>query len=520
MSASALAPGARTGVTRHLGHLKPPAKGSKFTFNSSRIQHTPNFVHPRDRIAFWNIVPGDEVRLRAGRVGENLGYDLKEKLRGEGKVISVDKKRNLAWLVNIDELNPRAPTNIKHVVPRIVDPDDPSKGFSNNTLEVARPVHYSNLMLRIPSLKGAKEGETHYAVRLERKNTYYSRFLNRWVWQRFAIIRNDDGTTSRIHVPWPEAPYRANQARPDTAGKELVNEETWLPWSPSDPVHLTPERPWSSAQSEAEVAARRAELARAEHAKAEAAKEARGDAHQRRLGMYAGFVTKSRPKRLPVPQPPTASELLSYSSQSLSVWASALAVREHVSGGGKSFAPADYLDFAPTVGPAAGGDWALPLDPQGFKLAAFRRDSKTGKLVAANSRGSPGSSSPVLSKAHFDSMPVEILMESELSNPHGLKARRRRREQKQALLTFAKMQEAKEDDRAIKALRKHIKAKMMMQESTRRKAEEVISSTAAGAAALETSATMETKQSGAEESISEAIATQAGEDLETDDGRT
>ncbi|CAO1617767.1 unnamed protein product [Parajaminaea phylloscopi] len=518
MSGSALVPGSRSGITRHLGHLKPPAKGSKWKVAPNKVFHTPNFVQPHDRIAFWNIVPGDEVRLRAGRVGQDLGFDQREKMRGEGKVLSVDKTRNLAWLVDLDEANPRAPKSIKHVIPRLVDPDDPSKGYSSNTIEVARPVHYSNLMLRLPEVQGEKTPGPRYAVRLERKNAYFSRRLRRWVWQRFAVVRNDDGTTSRIHVPWPAAPYYANEARPDTAGKDQVKEESWLPWSPMDPVHLTPERPWSSRQSEEDVVVRRAELSRAAQ-EAARAKKAQEAGQQRRLGMYAGFAAKSRPKMPPVPQPPTASELLSYSRESLAEWASDPAVRQHISGGGRSFAPDDYLDFAPPMGPGAGGDWTLPLDPQGFQMAAFRRDAKSGKLVGAAEGSSSGiAAARALSKAHFDSMPVELLMTAELTNPRGIKVRRRRREQEQALAAMEAVQTGEDDKEAVEQLRAYMKGKMVMDESAKLQAagEALAAATVTDTAAAATSAES-AEATGPETAVSEEIATQAEPDaVETD----
>lgn len=460
--------GAKTGVTRSLGHLKPPKKGTQHNVPPAKVAHTPKFVQPEDRIAFWNIVPGDEVRLRTGRVGENLGYDAREKIRGEGKVVSIDKQRNLAWLTDIDENNPRAPKNLKHMIPRVLDPEDLEKGYTPNTMEIPRPVHYSNLMLRIPPIKGESQTDSRFAVRIERKNTHYNKHLQRWVWQRFAVVRNDDGTTSRIHVPWPEGPHQTNQPRPDTASKEEVAEETWLPWSPMDPVHMTPERPWSSEQSEEDTMLLRAQRARVAEEQAKAAKAARGDEPQRRLGSYAGFASKKKPKKPPVPQPPTASELLSYSSQSLSAWASDPLVRQHVAEGGRSFAPSDYLDFAPTVGPAAGGDWQLPLDEQGFKLAAFRRDSKTGKLISTSTddNGASGSSERVLSRAHFDSMPVELLMGSELSNPHGLKQRRRRHAEMQVLTAMEAQEAAEADEAAVKDLRRYVKDQIFLKEFT------------------------------------------------------
>lgn len=87
---------------RSLQHMQPPTKGSKFAIKApTHAAHRPKFVQPKDRIPFWNIVPGDHVKLRHGRVGQNEGLD-QEKVRGEGVVLSIDREKNWIWLRDVD----------------------------------------------------------------------------------------------------------------------------------------------------------------------------------------------------------------------------------------------------------------------------------------------------------------------------------------------------------------------------------------------------------------------------------
>ncbi len=117
-------------VLRSLRHLNPPTKGSKFAIRApSHAAHTPKFVQPKDRIPFWNIVPGDHVKLKSGRVGQQDGLDSDEKIRGEGIVVRIDREKNWLWLRDVDDKNKLAPKAIRHIIPRLVDPLAPEKGY-------------------------------------------------------------------------------------------------------------------------------------------------------------------------------------------------------------------------------------------------------------------------------------------------------------------------------------------------------------------------------------------------------
>lgn len=60
---------------------------------------TPTYVPPKDRIAFWNIVPGDVVRVRSGAVAHD---EHGQKIRGEGIVQSIDRTTNRVYLRDLD----------------------------------------------------------------------------------------------------------------------------------------------------------------------------------------------------------------------------------------------------------------------------------------------------------------------------------------------------------------------------------------------------------------------------------
>ena len=147
-------------VLRSLDHLRANTS-NKFTrsLRPTYAQTPPPYVAPKDRIAFWNIVPGDTVRLRTGAVAHD---EQNRPIRGEGVVTSVDRTTNRIYLRDVNEEQNLAPKNLKHTVPRLVDPEaGPEKGFSGNVTHVPRPVHYSKVMLKVP-------GTEQYASRIVR----------------------------------------------------------------------------------------------------------------------------------------------------------------------------------------------------------------------------------------------------------------------------------------------------------------------------------------------------------------
>ena len=87
-------------VLRSLDHMWQ-GTNNKF-INKLRPTHaapTPPYVPPKDRIAFWNIVPGDVVKLRSGAVAHD---ENGRKIRGEGIVQSIDRTTNRVLLRALD----------------------------------------------------------------------------------------------------------------------------------------------------------------------------------------------------------------------------------------------------------------------------------------------------------------------------------------------------------------------------------------------------------------------------------
>ncbi|SPO31722.1 uncharacterized protein UTRI_06572_B [Ustilago trichophora] len=431
--------GTTAGVLRSLRHLNPPTKGSKFAIKApSHAAHRPKFVQPKDRIPFWNIVPGDHVKLRCGRVGQKEGLDSKDKIRGEGIVVSIDREKNWLWLRDVDDNNKLAPKAIRHIVPRLVDPLQPEKGYGPNTTDIPRPIHYSNVMLKIP-------GSDQFAVRLSRSAAKYDKRKGMYIWKRYATVKASDEKLletgkafEKVEVPWPTLPGKRRFLDSTMSDRNVVEAESWAPWRPEDPVLLPERKRVTSPQSE-----RRAELLTLQRIKLDAAKatQAGPSAPAYALGTYAGFK-QSRVKPPPIAQPPTPAETIRLRTDAASEWASGDAIEAHRQEGGLSFLWRDYLDVAPRQGPASGGDWSeLPASTPKGGLDA-RRSPRDGRLTDGVSRND------------VDRMPIELLMAKDLTNERGLKWRMRRWKEKQV----EKQQDAIEEHRARSELLKELDA--------------------------------------------------------------
>ncbi|KAJ1021781.1 hypothetical protein NDA13_005394 [Ustilago tritici] len=432
--------GVTVSVLRSLKHLHPPTKRSKFAIKApSHATHQPKFVQPKDRVPFWNIVPGDHVKLRNGRVGVKEGLDSTEKIRGEGIVVSIDRQKNWLWLRDVDENNKLAPKAIRHIVPRYVDPLQPENGYGPNITEIPRPVHYSNVMLNIP-------GSDQFAVRLSRSAAKYDKRRGMFVWKRYATIKASEKKLletgkafEKVEVPWPRLPGKRRLLDDTMSDRHVVEAESWAPWRPEDPVLLPERKGITSPQSE-----RRAQIETLERRKLEAwkrASRAGPSAPANAYGTYAGFK-QGRVKPPPIAQPPTPAETIRSRTDAASEWASGDAIKAHRQEGGLSFLWRDYLDVAPQQGPASGGDWSeLPVSTHRGGLDA-RRSPRDGRLTNGVSRND------------VDRMPIELLMSRDLTNDRGLKWRMRRWKEKKA----EEQQEAIQERRAQSELLKELDA--------------------------------------------------------------
>ncbi|CAD6899679.1 unnamed protein product [Tilletia controversa] len=408
-------------VLRSLRHMLPSHLPSSYTKHQRRMvpthmRHVPAFVHITNRIKYWNIVPGDEVKVRAGKSvisndQSKIGAGRAAKVRGQGTVQTIDRTRNWVWLRDPDDNTRLAPTSIRHTVPRLVDPTDPSKGYTGTTTRIPRPLHYSNLMLKVP-------GTDLFASRVVRSSVRYDRTRAMFSWKRYGIVKKEDGAVERVEIPWPKLPSRKKELNETSAPAAVVNAQSFIPWAPEDPVHY-PEtffnklgRAYSTPAGEALAAKLRqlrlqddnARIANAPNIKPSNTFPLPADAQ----GKYPGFEKlygdpRSKQPR-PIAQPPTPAETVVAATESRDTWASDPDVKAHILAGGNAFTPSDYLDLAPPEGPAMGGDWTY------------------GTLSARPTHhGTPTTLQDV------DTMPIELLMRKELANEGGLKWRMRAR---------------------------------------------------------------------------------------------
>ena len=247
-----------------------------------------------------------------------------------------------------------------------------------------------------------------------------------YLWRRYATYRNPATSSyERVEVPWPSVSSKRRIKTTELASKDVVESESWIPWRPEDPVFLPPEfetrlgrqrsTPEGEAKAEAQQILREAALS-AFRAEANATKSAQPAG----AGTYAGFENSKRLKAKlnrppPIAQPPTPSETLTLSQKTLASWSQDPDVLTHVKeNGGRAFSAADYLDLAPSFGPASGGDWQAlePVPPPGSTMEqGEQRDAVTGKL-----KNKP-------SQDQVDAFPLELLMKTDLIK-EGSRARR------------------------------------------------------------------------------------------------
>ncbi|KAG6818845.1 hypothetical protein H0H93_001082, partial [Arthromyces matolae] len=169
--------------TKNFRHLLPIPK--KFLKRFSIRDPLPKTVRPRDRIKYWNIVPGDQIRL------------LGDKNNTLHEVLSINRFSNRVFV--------KGQSNTGEV------PDGkipPSKNY-----------HYSRCQLFLGNYEfppTAKEPKTHivpvFAKRVGTSRPFWNRFFGRYDWQRFAIKTVPTVShlvDTRISIPWPKPAVRS-----------------------------------------------------------------------------------------------------------------------------------------------------------------------------------------------------------------------------------------------------------------------------------------------------------------------
>ncbi|TIB90544.1 hypothetical protein E3Q19_02706 [Wallemia mellicola] len=207
-------------------HLAVERKSRHSVF-SNRVFSPGQFVHPADRVKYWNIVPKDTVRILKGR------QDIKKDSDGNDvitPVLQVDQFKNRVF--------PESGLKQKRSVP--LSASNPDIRFQSKV----KPVHYSNVQLFLGNLppKNDPNGEKlpTYAVSLRRSKAIVrskvrldgTRTQHRLVWKRFAtkISPPDREFDLSKPIPWPT--YEKIQ-RKDYTDKEtsenVLNRVTFNP---------------------------------------------------------------------------------------------------------------------------------------------------------------------------------------------------------------------------------------------------------------------------------------------------
>ncbi|KAG8730905.1 hypothetical protein FRC12_020017, partial [Ceratobasidium sp. 428] len=164
-------------ITKDFRHITRNSNYRQRNRVPSIVAPTSNYPKPSDRIKYWNIVPGDFVRVVRGGNADNQ----------KREVLSVDKAKNLV--------------NVKGITR--------DRGREENAARIAKPIHYSNLQLFVGEYElPAKDGEKPetvdvYATRLSTSTPVYIPAARRWVWNRYAA-----GTSPKLPTPEGVAPRK------------------------------------------------------------------------------------------------------------------------------------------------------------------------------------------------------------------------------------------------------------------------------------------------------------------------
>ncbi|KAJ7367937.1 hypothetical protein DFH08DRAFT_829826 [Mycena albidolilacea] len=203
----ALHEGTRLPWTTNFNHLRRVPrhlkKTSKYMHDSFDPDKKFSFHIPNERIKFWNIVPGDFVRVR-GRYGNKL----REVFR-------------IRRLENIVEFP--LPENA-----RGANPTAPAYSYASCQLFMGE--------YEFPPLPGSTEPRRLpvFAERLGTTPPVYNHIAHRWEWQRFATKTNPvipEHKGEHIIIPWPEVPEKPAPAPagPYDTAKEEVARVTYVP---------------------------------------------------------------------------------------------------------------------------------------------------------------------------------------------------------------------------------------------------------------------------------------------------
>jgi len=171
----------KLGITTHFNHLRSIPRA----WLIRRSKHDPKLksVRPADRIKWWNIVPGDQIRLRGDPDGA-----LHE-------VLSINRLSNRVFLKNTAS-----------------SPKDSTPPQSKN-------YHYSRCQLYIREFlvpdrsdpSGPLRRQSVFASRIGSSEPRWDYIAKRWVWKRYAVQTTPKlpaqyytrAGLRKIRIPWP-----------------------------------------------------------------------------------------------------------------------------------------------------------------------------------------------------------------------------------------------------------------------------------------------------------------------------
>ncbi|CCM05654.1 uncharacterized protein FIBRA_07884 [Fibroporia radiculosa] len=208
------------GFTRDFKHLQPIPRWWK-----RRDPYTEKPIHftkPKDRIKYWNIVPGDQVRLLGDPAGTIYQVNM------------VNKLSNRVMLKTETDSNTSGETD---------------------SLKTGKNVPYSRCQLFVGRFEFPPTGDSTepqtlpvFAKRLATSEPFWDVTRHRFEWSRFAVNTVPRlphltiGEKERVYVPWPQTdrPPKVDPTAYDTHA-DAVAEVTYTP--PDLPTYVHSSQP-------------------------------------------------------------------------------------------------------------------------------------------------------------------------------------------------------------------------------------------------------------------------------------
>ncbi|KAI0047294.1 hypothetical protein FA95DRAFT_1492689 [Auriscalpium vulgare] len=199
--------------TKDFRHLQPFPRFwlKRYSFLDPNVKA----ARPKDRIKYWNVIPGDRVRI--------LGDE-------EGRILEVSKINKITNRVYLKGTGPTVRNGIVNV-------------------------HYSKCQVFIGDYEFPAKGTTGgprtlpvFATRLGTSEPHWHPLLHRYEWDRFAAsttprLPGHSKDAPRVRIPWPKQPDPpAAKPSPYIATADAVAEVTYKPFAlPAKVTDPTPQ---------------------------------------------------------------------------------------------------------------------------------------------------------------------------------------------------------------------------------------------------------------------------------------